>query len=161
MSNLRENLPSPDPWGKKVLYWLKCTYINAVHDNDDVRFMIEFLINILKGTISNSRINHSALAYRSVRKRGPSDRNKSDQKHPTRLTNKRKHLKSDGSLRETGTSMRKEAFHLLLERRVLMNIVKSRIIFHDEILCQIRLQAPSPFSKPAGIVWVGSMSSIK
>ena len=81
-------------------------------------------------------------------------------KDPTHLTNKRKHMTSDVALRETSTSIRKEVFPLSLERRVLMNITQSRIIFHDEILCQVRLQAPSPFSKRAGIVWFAGMSSV-
>ena len=78
----------------------------------------------------------------------------------THLTNKGEHVTSDVTLCETGTSIREEVFPLSLERRILMNITQSRIILHDDILCQIRLQAPSPFSKRAGIVWVASMSSM-
>ena len=61
-------------------------------------------------------------------------------------------MTGDVALCETGTSIREEVFPLSLERRILMNIAQSRIIFHYDILCQIRIQAPSPFSKRVGVV---------
>ena len=63
-SNFREILLSPDPWKKKkVFYWLKCKYINAVYENDNFRCMVECLINIrsIRIGMCNSRINHLRL----------------------------------------------------------------------------------------------------
>ena len=50
--------------------WLKCIYINAIYENDNFRSTVECLINIrsIRIGMCNSRINHSALGSRSVRR---------------------------------------------------------------------------------------------
>lgn len=72
---------------KRFFIWLYI--VNAVYENDNVRSMIECLINIWRGTISNrsirigiwnSRINQSQRIGVSFCQKGPSERNKSDKK---------------------------------------------------------------------------------
>jgi hypothetical protein len=70
----------------------------------------------------------------------------------THLANKREHMASNITLCEASASICKKVFPLPLERRVFVNISKSRVVFYDELLRQVRFQTPSPFSKRAGIV---------
>ena len=70
----------------------------------------------------------------------------------THLANKSEHMASNIALCEASASIRKKVFPFPLERRVLVNISKSRVVFYDELLRRVRFQSPSPFSKRAGIV---------
>ena len=70
----------------------------------------------------------------------------------THLANKSEHMASNIALCEASASIGKKVLPLPFERRVLMNIPKSRVVFYDELLRQVRFQSPSPFSKCAGII---------
>ena len=70
----------------------------------------------------------------------------------THLANKREHMASNIALCEASASIRKKVFPFPLERRVLVNIPKSRVVFYDELLRQVCFQSPSRFSKCAGII---------
>jgi len=81
-----------------------------------------------------------------------SEKNEIDEMNVTDLADKSEHVASDIALGKPGPSVCEEVLPLSLERRVLVNIPKRRVIFNDKILRQIGFQAPSPFSKRAGIV---------
>ena len=70
----------------------------------------------------------------------------------THLANEREDMASNIALCEASPSMRKKVILLPLEPRALVSISKSRVVFYDELLRQVRFQTPSPFSKRAGIV---------
>jgi hypothetical protein len=70
----------------------------------------------------------------------------------THLTNKREQMANNIALCEASPSISKKVFPLTLERRVLVNMSKRRVVFYDELLRQVCFQTPSPFSKRAWIV---------
>ena len=83
-----------------------------------------------------------------------SEKNEIDEMNITDLADKSEHVASDVAFGKPSASVREEVLPLSLERRILVNIPKRRIIFNNEILRQIGFQTPSPFSKSAGIVWI-------
>ena len=70
----------------------------------------------------------------------------------THLANEREHMASNIPLCEASAGISKKVLPLSLERRVLVDISKGRVVFYDELLRQVCFQTPSPFSKRSGIV---------
>ena len=81
-----------------------------------------------------------------------SEKNEIDEMSITDLADKSEHVASDIAFGKPSASVREEVLPLSLERRILVNIPKRRVIFNNEILRQIGFQTPSPFSKSARIV---------
>lgn len=98
------------------------------------------------------QFNHKARGYHSVQYFDQGGF-KADMVERTHLSDEREHMTCDVSLGESSTSIREEVLPFALESLIIGAIFEGRVVFRNEILRQVRFQAPSPFSQGAGVVW--------